>query len=92
LQLADRLKSVAGMDASGQIRHDHACRQLHVARPAGRRARPGWTATQDKEALDWMKAFSSEEKRLLIYQVDGDWFAFGPTGISGRDIRTHRPG
>jgi hypothetical protein len=28
--------------------------------------------------LDWLMKFSSEKKRLLIYQVEQDWFAFGP--------------
>jgi hypothetical protein len=31
-----------------------------------------------QKALDWMMKFSSEKKRLLIYQVKKDWFAFGP--------------
>ncbi len=47
------------------------------------------------KALDWMKAFSSEKKRLLIYQVDGDWFAFGPPAfqaeISERIARGEKP-
>ncbi len=47
------------------------------------------------KALDWMKAFSSEKKRLLIYQVDGDWFAFGPPAfqaeISERIARGKKP-
>jgi hypothetical protein len=31
-----------------------------------------------QKALDWLKKFSSEKKRLLIYQMEQDWFAFGP--------------
>ena len=31
-----------------------------------------------RKALDWIMKFSSEKKRLLIYQMQGDWFAFGP--------------
>jgi hypothetical protein len=31
-----------------------------------------------QKALDWLTKFSSEQKRLLIYQLDDDWFAFGP--------------
>jgi hypothetical protein len=31
-----------------------------------------------KKALDWLTKFSSEKKRLLVYQRDEDWFAFGP--------------
>jgi hypothetical protein len=30
------------------------------------------------KALDWMKRFSGETKRPLIYQINDDWFAFGP--------------
>jgi len=28
--------------------------------------------------LDWLMKFSTENKRLLIYQIAEDWFAFGP--------------
>ena len=31
-----------------------------------------------KKALDWLMKFSAEKNRLLIYQLDDDWFAFGP--------------
>ena len=31
-----------------------------------------------KKALDWLMKFSSEKRRLLIYQIGEDWFAFGP--------------
>ena len=31
-----------------------------------------------KKALDWLRTFCAERKRLLIYQIAGDWFAFGP--------------
>ena len=35
--------------------------------------------TQPKrKALDWLKTFSADNKRLLIYQIDSEWFAFGP--------------
>jgi hypothetical protein len=48
-----------------------------------------------KKALDWTKTFSSERKRLLIYQFDGDWFAFGPPAfqaeISARIARGEKP-
>jgi hypothetical protein len=32
---------------------------------------------QDK-ALDWLKNFAFSKKRLLVYQVNQDWYAFGP--------------
>jgi hypothetical protein len=31
-----------------------------------------------KKALDWLMTFCSENRRLLVYQVEEDWFAFGP--------------
>ncbi len=31
-----------------------------------------------KKALDWLMKFSAENKRLLIYHLDDEWFAFGP--------------
>jgi hypothetical protein len=30
------------------------------------------------KALDWLKSFCAERKRLLIYQMGEDWYAFGP--------------
>jgi hypothetical protein len=39
LRMADWLKSAAGLDASGQIRHDPACGEFHMAWFAGRRGR-----------------------------------------------------
>jgi hypothetical protein len=48
-----------------------------------------------QKALDWIKTFSSEKRRLLIYQIDGDWFAFGPPAfqaeISERIARGDKP-
>jgi hypothetical protein len=35
-------------------------------------------ARPKQKALDWLMKFSSEKKRLLIYQIGEDWFAFGP--------------
>jgi hypothetical protein len=30
------------------------------------------------KALDWLKEFSAKHRRLLMYQVDSEWYAFGP--------------
>jgi hypothetical protein len=30
------------------------------------------------KALEWLKAFCAERTRLLLYQIDGEWYAFGP--------------
>ena len=35
-------------------------------------------ARSKQKALDWLMKFSTENKRLLIYQVEEEWFAFGP--------------
>lgn len=54
---------------------------------AGRRPR--------KKALDWLMKFSSQQRRLLIYQADDDWFAFGPPAfqseMTNRIGRGERP-
>jgi hypothetical protein len=48
-----------------------------------------------KKALDWLTKFSSEKKRLLVYQRDEDWFAFGPptfqAEITARIRRGEKP-
>jgi hypothetical protein len=60
---------------------------VDVLVPAGRRPKT--------KALEWMKVFCAEKKRLLIYQIDGDWFAFGPPAfqdeISERIARGDKP-
>ena len=47
------------------------------------------------KALDWLMSFCAEKKRLLIYQVKDEWFAFGPpafqTEISERITRGEKP-
>jgi len=30
------------------------------------------------EAITWLKNFSFGRKRLLLYQIDAEWFALGP--------------
>jgi hypothetical protein len=30
------------------------------------------------QALDWLKEFSSSRGRMLLYQMNEEWFAFGP--------------
>jgi hypothetical protein len=44
-----------------------------------------------EKALKWLKQFCSTHRRPLIYQMNGDWFAFGPpafqTDISDRLFR-----
>ena len=48
-----------------------------------------------RKALAWLMKFSAEKKRLLLYQVEKDWFAFGPPAfqaeISERIARGERP-
>lgn len=31
-----------------------------------------------KKALAWLKDFSTRQRRPLLYQIDEDWYAFGP--------------
>jgi hypothetical protein len=48
-----------------------------------------------QKALDWLMKFSAEKKRLLLYQVEKEWFAFGPPAfqaeISERIARGEQP-
>jgi hypothetical protein len=50
-----------------------------------------------QKALDWLMKFSSEKKRLLIYQAQEDWFAFvlrcdgGRRACRGIDIQVGDP-
>ena len=44
--------------------------RVDVAVAAGQRPK--------KKALDWLKTFSLEKNRPLIYQIGDEWFAFGP--------------
>ena len=32
----------------------------------------------DDKTTEWFKNFASEHKRLLLYRIGPDWFAFGP--------------
>ena len=48
-----------------------------------------------KKALDWLTRFCAENRRLLVYQTGGEWFAFGPpafqTDITSRLARGETP-
>ncbi|MBK3664077.1 hypothetical protein JJE66_22995 [Bradyrhizobium diazoefficiens] len=48
-----------------------------------------------KKALDWLTRFCGENRRLLVYQIDDEWFAFGPpmfqTDIASRLGRGETP-
>lgn len=48
-----------------------------------------------KKALDWLMRFCAEHRRLLVYQVGDEWFAFGPpvfqTDIASRLARGETP-
>jgi len=32
----------------------------------------------DDKTTEWLKNFASQHKRLLLYRMDQEWFAFGP--------------
>jgi hypothetical protein len=34
-----------------------------------------------QEALDWLIRFSVSNRRCLVYQLDDEWFAFGPSAF-----------
>src|SRR5258708_39918307 len=88
LRMAHALKSVARMDASGQIRHDHAGGQFHLARPAGRRGGRGRGPSQEKslglaDEIQFGKkaaADLSSRTRLVCVRT---------AGLSRCDLRTH---
>jgi hypothetical protein len=65
-----------------------------VAGAAGRCSRADRTATKEEGARLAYK-ISLEQKRLLIYQIDQEWFAFGPpafqSDISERVARGEQP-
>ena len=48
-----------------------------------------------QKALAWLMQFSAERRRPLLYQLDGEWFAYGPpafqTEISERIQRGDTP-
>ncbi|WP_369724688.1 hypothetical protein AB8Z38_10045 [Bradyrhizobium sp. LLZ17] len=48
-----------------------------------------------QKALDWLTGFCTENRRLLVYQIGEEWFAFGPTAfqtdIAGRLGRGETP-
>ena len=35
-------------------------------------------ARPKRKALDWLMQFSSANRRMLLYQIEGEWFAYGP--------------
>lgn len=47
------------------------------------------------KALDWIKKFNWDQKRLLIFQVKEEWYAFGPSAfqadITDRISRGEKP-
>jgi hypothetical protein len=52
-------------------------------------------ARPKKKALDWLMQFSAKRRRCLIYQINDEWFAFGPpafqTEIAERIRRGDKP-
>ena len=65
------------MDATGPSQHDHAGRQFCLARLPVDVAVPAGEQPKQK-ALDWLTRFCAENRRLLVYQIGDEWFAFGP--------------
>lgn len=48
-----------------------------------------------RKALDWLMSFCAQRRRLMIYQIADDWYAFGPPAfqadISDRLARGEKP-
>jgi len=85
-QLApDRQVAQAGIELIGHDSPEADAETVLVAAEAGPK----------KKALDWLMKFSGEQKRLLIYQIREDWFAFGPPAfqaeITERIARGEKP-
>jgi hypothetical protein len=51
---------------------------VDVAVPAGQRPKT--------KALEWLKAFAADKRRLLLYGVADEWYAFGPPAFQA-DMR-----
>jgi hypothetical protein len=49
-------------------------------------------ARPKKKALDWLMRFSAERRRCLIYQIDDEWFAFGPPAFQAEIAERVRRG
>ncbi len=32
----------------------------------------------EKQAVDWLQEFAISKRRLLLYQIQSDWYALGP--------------
>ena len=47
---------------------------------------PSGAAIKEK-ALAWLQHFYAEHKRLLIFKIDEEWYAFGPPAFQ-HDIRS----
>ncbi len=52
---------------------------VDVAVPAGNRIK--------EKALTWLQDFYSKQKRLLVFNLDEEWYAFGPPAFQ-QDIRS----
>src|SRR5713226_2519390 len=77
------------MDASGQIRHDHAGGQFRLAWPAGRRGGRGRRPPQE-ESAGLADEVQFGKKAVADLSGGRGMVRFRTPGVSGRDIRAHR--
>src|SRR5450759_4392837 len=77
------------MDASGQVRSDHACGQFLLARTARRRAGGGARRPQEKSAR-LADEVQRGKKALAALSGEAGVVRFRTAGVSGRDFGAHR--
>src|SRR5258707_2772648 len=77
------------MDASGQIRHDHAGGQFLPAWPAGRRGGRGRRPSEEK-STGLADEVQFGKKAVADLSSGGRLVCLRSPGFSGRDFRTHR--
>src|SRR5450631_3046227 len=84
--MAGRLKSAAGVDASGQIRPDHAGGQFLLAGVAGRRGCRGRRAAEEK-GVGLADEVQLGKKAPADLSGAGRLVRVWAAGLSGRDCR-----
>ncbi len=76
-------------------RPQHPCREFICGWLIASSPLPEWMRPDKSDMIMLAAKFCSEQKRLLIYQVEEDWFAFGPPAfqaeISERVGRGEKP-
>jgi hypothetical protein len=85
LRMAHSIKPAARVDASGQIRHDHACGQFYLARFAGRRGGRGRRTSQEK-GVGLAVEVQFGKKEIADLSSERGLVCLRSSGVSGRDF------